>query len=300
MKKGCFNMDKTTKQGLIKSTCGLCSVGCGIRVHTKNGEIVKVEGDPDNLLNRGELCTKGLASLEYLHHPHRLRHPLKREGERGSGRWQKVSWDEALEEISIHLNKIKSESGAESVAFVHGAAKGLQESYLSRLANVFGTPNVAWQGHVCFVPRVLASRITYGFYAVPDYDYPPSCIMVWGKNLDATLHHAYKRVIDAVEKGSKLLVVDPRETELTKKADLWLQPRPGSDLALALGMLYVIIHEELIEKAFVEKWTIGFDRLKDHILDYPPERIEEITWVPAEKLRQAARIYAEHSPSCIQ
>ena len=293
-------MDKTTKQGLIKSTCGLCSVGCGIRVHTKNGEIVKVEGDPDNLLNRGELCTKGLASLEYLHHPHRLRYPLKREGERGSGRWQKVSWDEALEEISIHLNKIKSESGAESVAFVHGAAKGLQESYLSRLANVFGTPNVAWQGHVCFLPRVLASRITYGFYAVPDYDYPPSCIMVWGKNLDATLHHAYKRVIDALEKGSKLLVVDPRETELTKKADLWLQPRPGSDLALALGMLYVIIHEELIEKAFVEKWTIGFDRLKDHILDYPPERIEEITWVPAEKLRQAARIYAEHSPSCIQ
>ncbi|MBW2345637.1 MAG: molybdopterin-dependent oxidoreductase, partial [Deltaproteobacteria bacterium] len=237
---------------------------------------------------------------EYLHHPHRLKHPLKREGERGSGSWRKVSWDEALEEISIHLNKIKSESGAESVAFVHGAAKGLQESYLSRLANVFGTPNVAWQGHVCFLPRVLASRITYGFYAVPDYDYQPSCIMVWGKNLDATLHHAYKRVIDAVEKGSKLLVVDPRETELTKKADLWLQPRPGSDLALALGMLYVIIHEELIEKGFVEKWTIGFDRLKDHILDYPPERIEEITWVPAEKLRQAARIYAEHSPSCIQ
>jgi len=124
--------------------------------------------------------------------------------------------------------------------------------------------------------------------------------MVWGKNLDATLHHAYKRLIDAVEKGSKLLVVDPREIELAEKADLWLQPRPGSDLALALGMLYVIIHEELVEKVFVEKWTTGFSRLKDHTLDYPPERIEKITWVPAKKIRQAARIYAKHTPSCIQ
>ena len=293
-------MDKKTKQGVIKSTCGLCAVGCGIRVHMEADEVFKVEGDPDNPLNRGELCTKGLASLEYLHHPHRLRHPLKREGERGSGRWRKVSWDEALEEISIHLNKIKGESGAESVDFVHGAAKGLQESYLSRLANVFGTPNVAWQGHVCFVPRVLASRITYGFYAIPDYDNTPSCILAWGKNMPETLHHAYQRVISALEKGTKLIVIDPRETELAKKSDVWVQLRPGSDLALALGMIHVIIDEDLFDRAFVDKWTIGFNRLKNRVSGYPPEKVETITWVPSEKIRQAARLYARNKPACIQ
>jgi anaerobic selenocysteine-containing dehydrogenase len=293
-------LDKRTKRGVIKSTCGLCTAGCGIRVHIEADGVVKVEGDPDNLLNRGELCSKGLTSLEYLHHPHRLGHPLKRKSERGSGRWRKVSWDEALEEISIHMNKIKSESGAESVAFVHGAAKGLQESYLSRLANVFGTPNVAWQGHVCFLPRVLASRITYGFYAIPDYDYPPSCIMVWGKNLDATLHHAYQRVINVLEKGTKLIVIDPRETESAKKSDIWVQLRPGSDLALALGMIHVIIDEELFDRAFVHKWTIGFNRLKNHVRAYPPEKVETITWVPSKKIRQAARLYARNKPACIQ
>jgi anaerobic selenocysteine-containing dehydrogenase len=293
-------LDKKTKRGVIKSTCGLCTAGCGIRVHIEADGVVKVEGDPDNLLNRGELCSKGLTSLEYLHHPHRLGHPLKRKSERGSGRWRKVSWDEALEEISIHMNKIKSESGAESVAFVHGAAKGLQESYLSRLANVFGTPNVAWQGHVCFLPRVLASRITYGFYAIPDYDYPPSCIMVWGKNLDATLHHAYQRVINVLEKGTKLIVIDPRETESAKKSDIWVQLRPGSDLALALGMIHVIIDEELFDRAFVDKWTIGFNRLKNHVRAYPPEKVETITWVPSKKIRQAARLYARNKPACIQ
>jgi anaerobic selenocysteine-containing dehydrogenase len=300
MKKGCSDMDKKTKQGVFKSTCGLCAIGCGIRVHIEADEVVKVEGDPDNPLNRGELCTKGLASLEHLYHPHRLKHPLKREGKRGSGRWRRVSWDEALKEISTHLNKIKGESGAESVGFIHGAAKGLQESYLSRLANVFGSPNVAWQGHVCFVPRVLASRITYGFYAIPDYDNTPSCILVWGKNMPETLHHAYQRIISALEKGTKLIVIDPRETELAKKSDFWVQLRPGSDLALALGMIHVIIDEELFDRAFVDKWTIGFNRLKNHVSGYPPEKVETITWVPSEKIRQAARLYARNRPACIQ
>jgi len=288
------------KQKIIKSTCGLCPIGCGICVHMERGEVIKVEGDPDNSLNRGELCIKGLTSLEYLYHPQRLKHPLKRKGERGSGQWQEISWDEAEEEISTHLKKIKAEAGAEAVAFIHGAAKGLQDSYLSRLANVFGTPNVAWQGHVCFVPRVMASKITYGFYAIPDYDYPPSCIVLWGKNIAETLHHAHQRVTDALEKGAKLIVIDPRKTVLGKESDTSLQLRPGSDLALALGMIHVIIYEDLFDRGFVDKWTTGFNRLKNHVREYPPEKVEAITWVPAEKIRQAARLYARNKPACIQ
>ena len=285
---------------VVRSTCGICPIGCGVLVHVDNGRVIKVEGDPESPLNEGVLCPKGLASLEYLYHPNRLRHPLKRLGERGEGKWQQISWGEALDTVATELVKARGKYGTESVAFVNGAAKGLQESYLARLANVFGTPNVAWQGHVCFVPRTLASRITYGFYAVPDYDYPPACIVVWGKNMAETLHHAHHRVIKAIDKGTKLIVIDPRQIDLMAKSDLWLQPRPGSDLALALGMINVIINEELFDKAFVDKWTIGFDLLKNHVGDYPPERVEEITWVPAEKIRQVARFYAQTKSACIQ
>ena len=291
---------QTATAQIIKSTCGLCPIGCGILVHVDNGRVTKVEGDPDSPLNKGELCPKGLASLEYLYYPNRLQDPLKRMGERGEGEWLSVSWDEALDTVASELAKARDRYGAESIAFIGGAAKGLQESYLARLANIFGTPNVAWQGHVCFVPRTLASRITYGFYAIPDYDYPPACIVVWGKNMAETLHHAYQRVIKAIGKGAKLIVIDPRQIDLAAKSDLWLQPRPGSDLALALGMINVIINEGLFDKAFVDNWTVGFDELKAHIQDYSPERVSDITWVPVERIRQAARLYAQTKPACIQ
>ncbi len=288
------------KQEIIKSTCGLCQIGCGILVTMDNGRVTQIKGDPESPLNKGVLCAKGLASLEYLYHPGRLKHALKRAGERGSGKWRQISWDDALDTIASEFIKARHNHGAESVAFIHGAAKGLQESYLARLAYAFGTPNVAWQGHVCFVPRMLASRITYGFYAVPDYDYPPACIVVWGKNMAETLHHAHQRVIRAIDKGTKLIVIDPRRIDLAAKSNLWLQPRPGSDLALALGMINVIINEKLVDRPFVDKWTIGFDLLKNHIRDYTPEKVEQITWVPADRIRQAARLYAKTKPACIQ
>ncbi len=285
---------------IIKSTCGLCAVGCGIRVHMDGDRVSAVEGDPDNPLNRGELCAKGRASLDFLYHPRRLKHPLKRKGERGSGQWQKISWDDAQTEIAAELNRIKTETGPEAVAFIHGAAKGLQDSYLSRLANLFGTPNVAWQGHVCFVPRVIASKLTYGAYAIPDYDHPPACIILWGKNISETLHHAAQRIHTALEKGTRLLVIDPRETEWVKKSHGWLQPRPGTDLALALGMIHVIVNEGLFDRDVVEQWSIGFNRLKQHVELYSPEQVSSITWVPAKKIIDLARMYARTTPACIQ
>jgi anaerobic selenocysteine-containing dehydrogenase len=284
----------------IKSTCGFCSIGCGIKVYIRENNILKIEGDSDNPLNKGALCPKGLASLEYLHHPDRLQVPLKRKGKRGSGKWEQTSWEEALETIALHLTKTKNQFGPETVAFIHGAAKGLQDSYLARFAYAFGSPNIGWQGHVCFVPRMSASKFTYGFYCVPDFDYPPSCIIVWGKNMSATLYHGYKRVIKALQKGSKLIVVDPRQINLAKKADIWMQVKPGSDLALALGMIHVILKENLYDKKFVETWTIGFNFLQDSVKNYTPKKIEAITWVPAKKIEESARLYATLKPAVIQ
>jgi len=209
-----------------------------------------------------------------------------------------IGWSKG--ESKMSRTKIKNRFGPEAVAFIHGAAKGLQDSYITRFACAFGSPNVGWQGHVCFVPRVIASQFTYGFYAVPDYDDSPSCIIVWGSNMSETFPHAYARVIKAVQKGSSIIVIDPRQINLAKNSDVWLQLRPGSDLALALGMINVIIKENLFDKNFVETWTTGFNTLKDHIKHYTPEKVAAITWVSAKKIEESARLYATSKPAVIQ
>lgn len=285
---------------IVKSTCGLCYSGCGVLLHLTNGKVTKVEGDPDSPVNRGKLCAKGLASLEYLYHPNRLKHPLKRAGDRGQGKWQQISWDEALDVVADELIKTRDNYGAESVAFVQGAAKGLQDSYGERLANVCGTPNFSTTGHVCFAPRSFASKITCGFNPIPDYEYPPACLMVWGANMAETRIGEHEQTIQALGRGTRLIVIDPRQTDLATRAHIWLQLRPGSDLALALGMINVIINEHLFDTAFVDNWTVGFDELEAHVQDYSPERVEGITWLSAETIRQTARFYATNKPACIQ
>jgi anaerobic selenocysteine-containing dehydrogenase len=285
---------------IIRSTCGICFTNCGVLLHILNGRVTRIEGDPNSPVNKGRLCAKGLASLEYLYHPERLRHPLKRVGEKGEGKWQRVSWNEALSAIASELMQAKDNYGAESVAFIDGSAKGLQDAVLRRFANAFGSPNIISTDHICFVPRKSASVMTYGFYPIPDYEYPPSCILVWAANLADTRIGEHDQLCKAIDKGARLIVVDPRRTELARKADLWLQLRPGSDLALALGMINIIINDGLFDKDFVENWTVGFDKLKAHIQEYPPEKIAELTWVPAEAIRMAAKTYATNKPACIQ
>ena len=288
------------KDGVVRSTCGICFTNCGVLLHIVNGRVTRIEGDPNSRVNRGRLCAKGLASLEYLYHPERLKHPLKRVGEKGEGKWQPIAWDEALSAIASELMKAKDKHGAESVAFIDGSAKGLQDAVLRRFVNAFGSPNIISTDHICFVPRKSASVMTYGFYPVPDYEYPPSCILVWGANLADTRIGEHEQLSEAIDKGLKLVVVDPRRTELARKAGLWLQLRPGSDLALALGMINTIVADDLCDKDFVENWTVGFAKLEAHIQKYPPEKVAELTWVQAQTIREAARVYASNKPACIQ
>lgn len=283
---------------IIKSTCGFCYAGCGILIHLEDGKPVRIEGDPESPVNSGIVCEKAMASLEYLYHPERLRYPLKRAGNRGEGNWQRISWNEALETVADHLNSIKGESGAESVVFIHGAAKGLQETYLRRFANVFSSPNLASVGHVCFLPRKFGSITTFGYKPNADYGYPPRCIVVWGSHKSKIAE--FRSTLEAVDKGARLIVIDPRKTELSRRADVWVRLRPGSDLALVLGMINVIIDEWLFDKSFVEEWTIGFDELKAHVGKYPLELVEQITWVSRNLIREIARIYATTRPGCIQ
>ena len=284
---------------IVRSSCRICYNSCGVLIHMEDGRPVRIEGDPQNPLNKGKLCQKGYASLEYLNHPDRLTHPLKRTGKRGSDNWEKVIWDEALETVADQFNKTAELYGKEGVVFLRGASKGLADDLSARFVNIFGTPNIASPAPYCFVPLVNASKLTYGFYAFPDYEFPPKCIVIWGTNLEGTHFMDFESVQTAKKNGSHLIVVDPVENKLAQIADIWIRLRPGTDLVLALGMINVIIHENLYDDDFIDEWATGFQALKSHMRDYPLEKVEEITWVPMDLIRRAARVYATQKPGCI-
>lgn len=283
---------------VVRSSCLACIRQCGTFVYLKKGRVARVAGDPESPVNRGKLCLKGLAMVERLYHPGRLTYPLKRIGKRGEGKWQRITWDEALGIVAEKLNGFKEEYGAESVVFVQGSPKGFG-NYVKRLANVFGTPNMVTTSHVCRMPSAMGNIFTCGFDRDPDYE-NTRCAVMWGKNAVETSLTDWIPLEQALSRGAKLIVVDPREIDLASRADIWIRLRPGTDVALALGMLNVIVNEELFDRAFVANWTVGFDKLREHVQDYSPKRVEEITWVDANRIAEVARLYATTKPACIR
>ena len=276
--------------------------GCSMVVGVKNNRIVKVKGDPDGFLNKGYICAKGLVSHDRLTHPERLKHPLRRIGDRGAGRWKEISWDEAIKEICANFNRIKDAYGAKGVAFCQGMPKGLELFVLTRLANTFGSPNVVGPQDVCHAPREISGLHTCGFYPVADFQHPSKTIVLWGSNITSTNEEGAicSLVLKQLKRGTELIVIDPRKTELAQRAKYWLQIRPGTDNALALAFLNVIINEKIYDTDFVKNWTFGFDDLSKHIEKYSPERVSEITWIAPDLIREAARFYAQSSPAAIQ
>jgi anaerobic selenocysteine-containing dehydrogenase len=271
-------------------------------VGVKDNQIVKIKGDPEGFLNEGYVCVKGTVSHKRLTHPDRLTHPLKRTGDRGEGRWKTISWDEAIKEICENLNRIKDTYGAKGVAFCQGMPKGLELFVLTRLANTFGSPNVVGPQDVCHAPREISGLHTCGFYPVADLHHPSKTIVLWGSNITSTNEEGAicSLVLKQLKNGTQLIVIDPRKTELARKAKYWLQIRPGTDNALALAFLNVIINEKIYDTDFVKDWTYGFDDLSDHIQQYSPEKMAEVTWISPDLIREAARFYAHSRPAAIQ
>lgn len=365
-----------------------CHGGCGVLAHVKDGRLIKVEGDPNHPWNQGRLCPRCLALTQYVYHPDRLKYPLKRVGERGEGKWQRLSWDEAFDIIEKKLNDIKEKHGPESVIFLQGTGRDVIE-WLYLLAWSYGSPNRVFglSGVACYTPRLLVNWVTHGDYCVVDaaqwlpkrYDDPnyivPECIVVWGQSLPATCPDGFfgHWIVDLMKRGSKLIVIDPRFTWLASRAKVWLQIRPGTDGALALGFLNVIINEDLYDKGFVEKWTNAsflvrvdttellrecevveggyrdrfvvwdsssnepkswdaaameysspnvkpvleglfkvtltdgkpvecktvWTMLKERVDEYTPEKVAEVTWIPQQKIVEAARFYAKSKPAAV-
>lgn len=288
---------------IVKTYCArMDHGGCGMLAHVENGKITKVEGDPDSPLSRGTVCAKGLAQVERLNHPDRLKYPLKRMGERGEGKWARISWDEALDIITEKIKETIKQDGQRAISFAQGTPKGLELYLMIRLANILNVPNISTPGNVCHMPRETASNLTCGFFPIPDYDHPPACVVVWGSNLFQTNEEGIlgAQLRRALDHGAKLIVIDPRKTGAASRADLWLQPRPGTDLALALGMLKVMIDENLYDKTFVENWTKGFPELKEDLQEYPLNKVSEITWISKELIVKAVHLFAQKKPACIQ
>ena len=276
--------------------------GCALLAGLRGNKIVGIKGDPDGFLNKGYACIKGLASPDRLTHPDRLRYPLKRVGTKGGGKWKRISWPDAIREIANNLNTIKEKYGAKAVAFCQGMPKGMEHFVLIRLANTFGSPNLVGPQDVCHAPREITGIHTCGFYPVADLHHPTKLVVLWGSNITSTNEEGEicGLLLEQVRNGTQVVVVDPRKTALTKKAACWLQLRPGTDNALALAFLNIVIEEGLYDKGFVENWTHGFDALASHVKDYTPERIAEVTWVAPELIREGARSYATSHPAAIQ
>ncbi|MBW2335702.1 MAG: molybdopterin-dependent oxidoreductase [Deltaproteobacteria bacterium] len=308
----------SSKNGKIyRSACRMCHGGCSALVHVNNSKVVKIKGDPEFPLNRGKLCVKGMASIDQLYNPNRLKHPLKRVGQRGEGKWKQISWDEALDAIVNKIQEIKEEFGVESIAIGQGTGRH-HYRHVVRFAHALGTPNWCEPGAAqCFHPRINAGGITYGDLPICDYygDVNPACLLVWGHNplVTGPDGETQFKVRDCIKRGTKLIVVDPRETETAKKADIWLQIRPGTDDALALSMIHVITQEGIYDRDFVNEWTVGFDQLAERVRSCTPEWAEKITWIPADKIKESARLFAntrpasvewgvaiEHTPNCFQ
>ena len=296
-----------------------CHDGCGVLMYVdkETGKLVKVEGDPENPYNQGRLCVRCLDVPEVVNSPDRLLHPMKRaRDQRGNpDAWEEISWDEAFDIVVTKLNQIKEEYGPETVCFYQGTGRDIS-AYLTRICYAYGSSNYCYalDGQSCWIPRMAGGFATAGGFYVMDcsqqfpdrYDNPewrpPQTILLWGNNPVVSNSDGFYGhwLTDCLKRGSNMVVIDPRVTWLATKAKIYMQIRPGTDAALALGMLNVIINEDLYDHDFVERWTYGFDELAKRVQEYPLDKVSEITGIPQEKIRDAARMFATEGPGAIQ
>ncbi len=284
--------------GVAKTTCMQCPWGCGIEVTIEGGEVARITGNKSHPFSKGIVCHKGLASPEVMLHPDRITTPMRRTSEG----WQSIGWDDAYDILVENLTSIKDRHGAKALAVAIGMPVLLggnsTVSFLRRFCDIYGTPNCFSVESICFRCQIIGRILTLGTYQVPDID-NSACVLVWGNNPDASAPPTAGRVREALRKGATLLVIDPRVTPMAEKAHLHLQVRPGTDTALALGMMNVMITEGLYDREFVERWTLGFDELAKVAAEYTLETAATITGVPAGKIAEAARLFAGAPSACI-
>ncbi len=283
----------------VTTTCVYCGVGCQLDMWVKNNRIVRVRG-ADMRPNNGRLCVKGRYGYEFVHSDERLTRPLiKRDGE-----FFESDWDEALDIVASRFKQIRREYGPDALAGLSSAKCTNEENYIFQkfVRAVFGTNNVDHCARLCHAPTVAGLGTAFGSGAmtnsIPELA-NADCILVTGSNVTETHPVTATYIKNAVRKGAKLIVIDPRRIDLTEDAWMWVRQDPGSDVAWINGLMHVIIEEQLLDSSFIAERTEGFEELRGTLQQYTPEKVEEISGIPAEKLREIARMYAGAPASSI-
>lgn len=264
----------------------------------EDGRVAKVGPNPDHPGSNGAFCVKGLRALpELTYSPGRIASPMRRAGPRGSGQWDEISWDDALDEMADRLLAVRDEHGPESLIGAVSSAFFSRGAMVALLMRSLGSPNWMMNQDLCGGCRALSDKVT-GLGIVGGEDVENTrCALIVGRNPSAADPVQWMGLKRAKEKGAKFVVIDPAETPAAKAADIWLRPKPGSDAAIALAIIHVIIEENLYDRNFVESWTRGFAELTERAAAYTPARAADLSGVSSDDIVAAARLYAD-GPSC--
>ena len=282
-----------------RSLCAICSPGhhCGVDCYVKDGEIIRVEGTQDHPYNHGKLCTKGSSLRNYVYRADRIRTPLRRVGERGEGKFEPITWDEAYSIIAEKLNAVKEKYSASSVAFFSGYCKWYRPVF-HRFAHVFGSVNFGTDDSTCSASKVIADKVTAGCGAGPDMGHA-STFLGWNYEGYYSAHLSVAGVQKLKERGGKVIIIDIRDTPASKNlADIFLKINPGTDGALALGMAKLIIDNGWADMDYVEKYTYGFEQYKALVDQYPLNKVSQITGLDPDDIYEATKLYATNGPAC--
>ncbi len=286
---------------VVPTFCELCFWKCGVLAHVKDGRVTKITGNPAHPLSNGKLCPRGAGGTGLLYDPDRLKKPLVRVNKRGEDVFEEVSWDVALDKVAEGMLKLRDKYGPESLAlFSHGYGG----SWFKHLLKSYGSQNIAAPSYAqCRGPREVAFEITYGqgLGSPEPLDIENSrCLALIGGHLGENMHNTQVQEFSkAIDRGADLIVVDPRFSTAAGKARYWLPIKPGTDIALLLAWMHVIINENRYDKEYIDKHAFGFDELKAHVADKTPEWAYPHTGIRPELIRETARVLSAARPASI-
>jgi thiosulfate reductase/polysulfide reductase chain A len=292
---------RTEGDKVVPTYCELCFWGCGMLAHVKDGRVTKVTGNPAHPLSRGMLCPRGAGATGQLYDPDRLKRPMVRRQKRGDDVFEEVSWDAALNEVAEKLQGVKARHGAEALAlFTHGSGG----TWFKQLMKAWGSPNVGAPSYAqCRGPREAAFQLTFGtaLGSPEPIDLANArCITLIGSHLGENMHNTQvQELAEAIGRGADLVVVDPRFSVAAGKARHWLPVKPGTDIALLLAWMHVILGEGREDAAYLAAHAAGLDELKAHVKDKTPAWAEAITGIPVQKIVDSARLITSARPASL-
>jgi anaerobic selenocysteine-containing dehydrogenase len=292
------------RDGVFPSVCSLdCPDQCGLLVHKEDGKIIKVQGDPDHPVTQGNICNKVRHMAERIYDEKRLKYPLKRIGKKGSRQFEQITWEEAIETITSKWKTLIETDGAESIlpySFYGNMGNLNAEGMDRRFFHKLGASTL--DRTICQAAGSEGYKYTMGgsFGIDPEETVHTKLFIMWGINAVSTNMHQMTLAQKARKNGAKIVVIDVHKNQTGRMADWFVPILPGTDSALALGIMHLLFKENMVNLEFLEKYTVGHEELREHVVQYDPYTVSEITGVPIDDLTQLARMYGQTSPSCIR